>query len=173
MTEVKVTPFVEPQTKSGYLRKVETKLVEDSDHRFLWTGGPLESVESFVSLFRGLQVSAREEACVLFLDRDNNPIGYDLWLGGVDFCNIDPRRVLALTAQLLAQKIVILHNHPSGDPTPSETDMVFCLQMAQTCHILGWSLVDFVVFAPGGRHFSFRERRHPALTGMFVPLAHS
>jgi DNA repair protein RadC len=160
--EIKKQVYSEVKSELHYLRRVETTLVEDG--QFFYNGAPIEDFESVVRLFERLGSRAREHAVVLFLDHDNFPLGYDLWLGGIDFVNIDPRRVLILAGQLLASKIVVCHNHPQGHPSPSQGDEVFCTQLSQLCDIMGWVLLDFVIVAAGGSTYSFRRMHHPALT---------
>lgn len=55
-----------------------------------------------------------------------------------------------------AVMMVILHNHPSGDPSPSEEDVAFTERIAQGARLLGLTLADHIVIGDN-RYYSFRE----------------
>ena len=67
--------------------------------------------------------------------------------------------VLALGLFATLAAALVAHNHPSGEPTPSEQDRELTYRMAQVGHLLGIVLLDHVVVARGG-HYSFAEHGH-------------
>jgi len=152
-----------------YIRKVETRLVEDGN--FEYRGGKLEDARTLAHVFRKLIHFDREQAVVLFLDRNDMPIGYDIWTGGIDFVVIDPRQIFKQMALLNASKVVFCHNHPEGEARPSQGDQMFCIQMCQLCRVMGWVVKDFIVLgrrrsAGGSREvafYSFEQENDPAL----------
>lgn len=150
-----------------YIRRVETKLVEDGTFEYL--GRPIRSEDDLARIFSRLRESDREQAVVLFMDHQNMPIGYDLWLGGVDFVAIDPRRIISLAGTVMASKIAICHNHPHGRALPSDGDTVFAIQIGQLCKIMGWEFYDFMILSSGD-FFSFRKTNHPALGKAVSPF---
>jgi DNA repair protein RadC len=143
-----------------YLQKVETSLVEDG--QFEYFGQPLKNASRIVKMLERLAWKDREVGIVLFLDRNDNPIGYDYWTGGLDFVAIDPRQIVKLMCMLNAIKVVFAHNHPEGDPRPSRGDEAFCLQFCQLSLLMGWEVSDFIII---GRpeYYSFREKNNPSL----------
>jgi len=151
------------ESRLRYIRKVETRLVEDG--MFEWVGGPITETSQLESIFRVLTRNDREVAVILFLDRRNAPIGYDVWTGGIDFVAIDPRQIFKVAALLNASQLVVCHNHPEGDPRPSQGDEMWCLQISNLCEIMGWNLYDFLIVTSGGS-YSFRKEKNPALTAL-------
>jgi DNA repair protein RadC len=73
--------------------------------------------------------------------------------GGLHGCSVDPRDVLRAAVREAASAFVLVHNHPSGDPTPSEEDIELTNMVARAASVLGTPLVDHVIIA-GGRHTS-------------------
>jgi DNA repair protein RadC len=70
--------------------------------------------------------------------------------GGLHGCGVTPRDVLRPAVRNGAAAVVVVHNHPSGDPTPSLDDVAMTEQLAQACAVLGVPLLDHVVVARGG-----------------------
>lgn len=56
-----------------------------------------------------------------------------------------------------ARAVIIAHNHPSGDPTPSKADMVLTARLSQAGALLDCPIVDHVIIGAGERYFSFAE----------------
>jgi DNA repair protein RadC len=95
--------------------------------------------------FRGLCV---EELHALHLDRALRPIAIAAVTRGSDaFTVVDPRQILRPAVQLGASALVIAHNHPSGDPAPSEQDRQITRRVASAARILGIRLLDHLVVA--------------------------
>lgn len=76
--------------------------------------------------------------------------------GGLHGCAVSARDVLRSALADAASAFVLVHNHPSGDPTPSGEDVVMTAAVARAARIVGVPLVDHVVIA-GGRHASLLE----------------
>jgi DNA repair protein RadC len=70
--------------------------------------------------------------------------------GGLHGCSVDPRDVLRIAVREAASAFVLVHNHPSGDPTPSEEDIQLTNMVARAASVLGTPLVDHVIVAGGG-----------------------
>ena len=82
--------------------------------------------------------------------------------GSLDSTVVHPREVFREAAAAAAATIVLFHNHPSGDPTPSEDDFVLTARMVQAGAVMGIDVVDHVILADQ-RYFSLLE------AGMFPP----
>lgn len=76
-------------------------------------------------------------------------------LHGLSVALGDPVRIALRSG---ASAFVLVHNHPSGDPTPSPEDERFTTRVAEAATLIGIPLVDHVVVARGGAHVSFMER---------------
>ena len=75
--------------------------------------------------------------------------------GGLSNANFFPRDVFRLACRANASAVVIAHNHPSGDPTPSPQDLATTQQMIDGGHILGIKVVDHLIF--GDKTLSLRR----------------
>jgi len=76
--------------------------------------------------------------------------------GGLHGCALRPADVLRPALEDAASGIVIVHNHPSGDPTPSAADIEMTRALIDACQILGLHLLDHVIVARSGAQ-SLRE----------------
>ncbi len=76
--------------------------------------------------------------------------------GTLDATVVHPRDVFRAAAMAGAAAIVLFHNHPSGDPTPSREDIDLTRRMAAAGELMGVDVIDHVILADG-RYSSFRE----------------
>ncbi len=98
-----------------------------------------------------------EQFLLLFLDRKNRLVGEERQQRGtVDHTPVYPREVVRRALELKASAIVLVHNHPSGDPTPSKADVAMTREIVAAAEALGVAVHDHIVIASGG-HFSFRS----------------
>ncbi len=98
-----------------------------------------------------------EEVRVLYLDRKNRLIQDERQgRGTVDHTPLYPREVVKRALALGASALIVVHNHPSGDPTPSQADIAMTRQLAEAAAALGLVLHDHLIVARGG-HTSFRS----------------
>lgn len=98
-----------------------------------------------------------EEFRLLFLDRKNALIADERQQHGtVDHVSVYPREVVKRALELGASAIIMVHNHPSGDPTPSSGDVEMTRAVAKAVGSVGVALHDHVVIGRG-RHASFKS----------------
>ena len=98
----------------------------------------------------------REEFRVLFLDRKNGLIADEaLSQGTVDHAPVYPREVVRRALELSASALLLVHNHPSGDPTPSNQDVKMTLDIIAVAKPLGVTVHDHVIVGRQG-HVSLR-----------------
>ena len=111
-----------------------------------------------------------EELHALYLDRRRRPCGHRRLTRGNDgFTVVDPRQVFRPAVAFRAHALVLAHNHPSGDPTPSAQDREVTRRVGAAGRILGIALLDHLVVA-GTRWVSLAERGEvPAWTPEPVP----
>lgn len=76
--------------------------------------------------------------------------------GSLNSTIVQPRDVFFRAVHGNAAAIIVAHNHPSGDPTPSPDDLAICERLQQAGAILGIDLIDFLVIGDG-RYYSSRE----------------
>jgi len=101
--------------------------------------------------------SEKEEFRVLFLDRKNHLIADEVQnRGTVDHTPVYPREIIKRALELGASSIILVHNHPSGDPTPSKADIAMTREVTGAAKALGIALHDHLVIGRGG-HSSFKS----------------
>ncbi|HEY7977617.1 MAG TPA: DNA repair protein RadC [Rhizomicrobium sp.] len=92
-----------------------------------------------------------EEFRVLFLDRKNALIADEVQgQGTVDHTPVYPREIVKRALELSASAIILVHNHPSGDPTPSKADIDMTREIANAAQALRIAIHDHIVVARGG-----------------------
>lgn len=98
-----------------------------------------------------------EEFWVALVDVKNRLIAWErLWSGTVDQAPAYPREILALALRHKAVGVILVHNHPGGDPQPSSADMQLTRRMCRAAQELDVRVLDHLVVA-GQSYFSFRE----------------
>ena len=101
--------------------------------------------------------SPREEFRILFLDRKNILIADEvLARGTIDHTPVYPREIVKRALELGASAIILVHNHPSGDPTPSRADIDMTRDVANAAKALNISVHDHLVVGRSG-HASFKS----------------
>ena len=97
-----------------------------------------------------------EEFRVLYLDRKNVLIADETkGRGSVDHVTVAPREVVKRALELNASALILVHNHPSGDPTPSEADIAVTRMVDEAATVLGLKLHDHIIIGKE-RETSFR-----------------
>jgi DNA repair protein RadC len=98
----------------------------------------------------------REQFRVLFLDKRNQLIADEVQqVGTVDHTPVYPREVVKRALELSATAIILVHNHPSGDPTPSHADIQMTQQIVAVAQPLGISVHDHIIVGKDG-HVSLK-----------------
>ena len=100
----------------------------------------------------------REIFRVLFLDRKNGLIADEVrGSGTVDHTPVYPREVIKRALELSATALILVHNHPSGDPTPSQADIQMTKAIINIATPLGIAVHDHIIVGKAG---------HASLKGM-------
>jgi len=93
----------------------------------------------------------REQLRVLFLDKRNQLIADELQqVGTVDHTPVYPREVVKRALELSATAVILVHNHPSGDPTPSRADIEMTQQIVAVASPLGIAVHDHIIVGKDG-----------------------
>jgi DNA repair protein RadC len=104
----------------------------------------------------------RETFVVVPLDGKNKPLGFHVVsVGTLTASLVHPREVFKIALLENAAAIVLAHNHPSGDPTPSTEDITITSRLVQAGELLGVRILDHVIVGEGRRYYSFVD--HDAL----------
>jgi len=98
----------------------------------------------------------KEQFRVLFLDKRNQIIADEVQqTGTVDHTPVYPREVIKRALELSATALILVHNHPSGDPTPSRADIQMTQAIVEIAKPLGISVHDHIIVGKDG-HTSFK-----------------
>lgn len=139
----------------------DLKLIEAAGHRLARgaiAGRPLLSSWAAVLEYcrATMAFSPREQFRVLFLDKRNHLIADEVQgRGTVDHTPVYPREVARRALELSATAIILAHNHPSGDPSPSATDIRMTREIVGVLQPLGIMVHDHIVLGREG-HASFK-----------------
>lgn len=120
-----------------------------------------ESISSWTALVAYVRTAlaglTREQARVLYLDKLNRLLA-DEWIadGTVDHAPLYPREVILGALRRSASALILVHNHPSGDPSPSAADIALTRQIVDAGKVVGVTVHDHVVVGRDGVT-SFRQ----------------
>lgn len=143
---------IERATKQVYY---QLRLVEAFSERLskakLRDRDVLSSWDALVSYCRSsMSHRESEQFRVLFLDRRNGLIADEVQgQGTVDHVTVYPREVAKRALELNATAIILVHNHPSGDPTPSDGDVEMTYRVESACATIGVEVHDHIVVGRG------------------------
>lgn len=129
--------------------------------RMPWTGGPRISTSADVDrlLRPRLADAEREHFVALAVDAKNRVLAErTIATGGLSACPVSPSDVFRTLLREAAAGVIFVHNHPSGDPSPSAEDIALTERLAQAGAILGIRVLDHVIVAREGS-FSFVDAR--------------
>lgn len=135
----------------GYLPVYKVVLVREREEYY----GSAESDDAAAEILKAYFDGAdREYFAAMLLDTKNNVVGIStISVGCLDRAIAHPREVFKPAILANAARIIIAHNHPSGDPTPSKEDITMTKQIAEAGEIIGIPVLDSIVVGYKG-HFS-------------------
>ena len=125
----------------------------------------IKNTEDVAKLFISeMSNEKREIAKIIILNSKNNIIKIkDLSIGGTNYAILEPKIVLEEPIKMQAPKIILVHNHPSGNPTPSEQDFQATDRIFEAADIMGIELLDHVIIGKNNQYesimFQKKKRR--------------
>jgi DNA repair protein RadC len=120
----------------------------------------IESPEDVARFFRHLTCEKKEHFCALFLNSKNGIIASrTIHIGTVNTSLVGPREIFREAIREGATSIIVAHNHPSGDPTPSPEDIAITKRLAEVGTILNIPLLDHVIIGDRG-YISLNQKGH-------------
>lgn len=131
--------------------------------RRLWPDGEAASLvrgpETVFELTRDIRGSNREHFVGFYLNTRNQVLRREvISIGSLNASIVHPREVFTPAIALSAASLILAHNHPSGDPTPSEEDLAITRRLTEAGRLLGIDVLDHVIVARDS-YASFKERR--------------
>ena len=118
----------------------------------------INSSEDAIKELAHIKENKKENFVVLYLDARNKLIYKEtVSIGSLNANLVHPREVFEPAVRYLAAQIVLAHNHPSGDPEPSEDDLEITKRLIESGKILGIEIVDHIIITKTG-FTSFKEK---------------
>jgi DNA repair protein RadC len=146
----------------GRMKAVELKAVFELGRRqafcVLQPGDTIESSDDVFHCYRGRYSHAKqEEFILLMLDNKNQVIREEMISrGGLDASIVHPREVFKAAIRASAATVLFIHNHPSGDPTPSHDDHVITQRLEEAASFLQMHVLDHIIIGADS-YYSFKE----------------
>ena len=121
----------------------------------------IHSPQDVANLLQGeMSTLAQEHLRVLLLNTKNQVLNVqEVYVGNVNSSIVRASEVFRPAVRDNAPSIIIVHNHPSGDPTPSPEDAAITRDLVAAGKLLGIELLDHVVIGSGGRYVSLNEKK--------------
>lgn len=139
--------FIKEYTLKAKPTLRETRVIKDSRDTF----------DELRNIYNPDTATIYETAYVLYLNQSQQIKGFlKLSDGGMTNVIVDPRLVMMGALGCMATAIILSHNHPSGNPRPSEDDRQLTKKLMAACKLMDISFVDHVIIG-GDRYYSFRD----------------
>ena len=118
----------------------------------------LNRPENIYEFFKNKLIHLKQENLIaVFLDNKNKLIAYKtIFIGTINMSISHPREIIKEAIKNSCVYIVLVHNHPSGDPTPSVADLKFTNQVYKTGKIIGIPLLDHLIIG-NNKYYSFYD----------------
>jgi len=134
----------------------ESVTIQEESGAYLF-GNPLTCSQTVYDTFRFLQQETKEHFLALHLDSKNRLVCVDhVASGSLSACVVHPREVYKSALLSSAAAMVLLHNHPSGDTTPSREDLELTSRLKEAGELLGIRLLDHLIV--GESYLSMADR---------------
>lgn len=118
----------------------------------------IKNSQDVLSLTYDLREKKKEYLVCLYLNARNSLLKKEVVsVGLLDKTLLHPREIFYPATELNAASVILVHNHPSGDSSPSEKDFQIVEKIAQAGKIMGIPVIDFLILSENG-HFSFHEK---------------
>jgi DNA repair protein RadC len=147
-----------PRRARGFAYRLRTVTLRLNEQPAEKLSDPTSALAFFRSIFATLD-GDREHLVLLALDTQNAVCGYKVVATGGQAASIVDAKTLFRDALLLgAAGIIVAHNHPSGDPTPSREDLRLTRQLSEAGKLLDLRVHDHLVLGHGDRFVSLADR---------------
>ena len=146
----------------GQVKAIQLKAVAELSKRIAKTNSgyqlKMENPRSVADYYMEQLRHAKQELLICaFFDAKNNFLGDAvISKGAVNYAYVSPRDIFRYAFDYDAVMFILLHNHPSGDPTPSEDDLRITKRIEKGAQILQLNLVDHIIIGDN-KYYSFKE----------------
>lgn len=152
-----------PQSRLTHMRyrlKTATVVLEINEPEVReYCRSPQEAVAILRAIYRQLDAD-QEHFVVLCFNNHNRITGYKVIAsGGQNQTTVDPKIVYRFALLFGAAAIIVAHNHPSGDATPSSDDLTITRQLKLAADTLAITFFDHIILDPAGHYYSMADHR--------------
>lgn len=146
----------------GYVKSIEIKAMIElakriSKAEYVQKERIMSSERLARKMMLELSDQKQEHLVAIYLDTQNRIIEQrTIFIGSVRRSIAEPREILYYACKNMATSVIIVHNHPSGSPEPSENDLQFTPKMKRACEDIGIICLDHIVIGKY-QYYSFRE----------------
>ena len=139
------------------LEQVAIRMVEQPP---LYSKEPMNNADAAIRVMNEfLSQMDRELFCIVNLQADLTPINMNIVsVGSLNEALINPREIFKSAILSNAHSMMLIHNHPSGNLTPSTSDIQTTARMQELGELMGISLVDHIITGRDGNYYSFRDK---------------
>ena len=139
------------------LEQVAIRMVEQPP---LYSNEPMNNPDVAIRVMNEfLSQMDRELFCIVNLQADLTPINMNIVsVGSLNEALINPREIFKSAILSNAHSMMLIHNHPSGNLTPSTSDIQTTARMQELGELMGISLVDHIITGRNGNYYSFRDK---------------
>ena len=139
------------------LEQVAIRMVEQPP---LYSNEPMNNPDAAIRVMNEfLSQMDRELFCIVNLQADLTPINMNIVsVGSLNEALINPREIFKSAILSNAHSMMLIHNHPSGNLTPSTSDIQTTARMQELGELMGISLVDHIITGRDGNYYSFRDK---------------
>lgn len=139
------------------LEQVAIRMVEQPP---LYSKEPMNNPDAAIRVLNEfLSQMDRELFCIVNLQADLTPINMNIVsVGSLNEALINPREIFKSAILSNAHSMMLIHNHPSGNLTPSTSDIQTTARMQELGELMGISLVDHIITGRDGNYYSFRDK---------------
>lgn len=139
------------------LEQVAIRMVEQPP---LYSNEPMNNPDVAIRVMNEfLSQMDRELFCIVNLQADLTPINMNIVsVGSLNEALINPREIFKSAILSNAHSMMLIHNHPSGNLTPSTSDIQTTARMQELGELMGISLVDHIIIGRNGNYYSFRDK---------------
>lgn len=135
----------------------ETIIIKEDISNYLKTGTRFTAPSQVYETFSFLMKETKEQFLTLHLDGKNRIICMDLVsIGSLNQSIVHPREVFKTALLSNAAALILIHQHPTGDPTPSSEDINITRRLKEAGEIMGIKVLDHIII--GDTYMSFVER---------------
>ena len=137
-----------PATKKIFIRSIEARYRNEvvRDDAPEWVSKRFTQPQQVFEMFRDLRHNTKEHFIALHLDGKNRIVCFDpVSIGSLNQAVVTPRELFKTACISNAAALILIHNHPTGDPSPSQEDLTITRRLKESGEILGIKVLDHII----------------------------